>query len=308
MNKKELQEEINILFNPEPDEDGSHLREWPHKRIINFHKLDISYMKRYDWEGSTIHPYTRICCGPTENRLRSLSRNMDVPYKLFEAGLKLFGDSIIVYHDNKERKGDIRYYPPTIVTFWSGFEAYVRYSSELMLITVNSIPQIVVDYLLEQEMYLNKRGEQCTRDRYQPILERYTILLKYGYNYTVDRGNRYWQSLQKAKELRDYYTHLDVREPRAVSSKQVLDYIEAVMMALIWPSCELKRTLLLGIYRLYEIWARLKELQSEYIEQPFFKDWSFKGGYMFHCNFENVDTLRFPNSKEELLQRGSSSP
>jgi hypothetical protein len=78
---------------------------------------------------------------------------------------------------------------------------------------------------------------------------------------------------------------------------------EAIMMALIWPSCELKRTLLLGVYRLYEVWVRLKELQSDYVEQPFFKDWPRDNGYMFHCNFDNVDTSRFPNSKE-WMERG----
>ena len=99
---------------------------------------------------------------------------------------------------------------------------------------------------------------------------------------------------------------VDVDEPRAVSSTQVLDYMEAVMMALIWPSCELKRTLMLGIYRLYQIWASLKEYQTEYVEQPFFKDWQFKGRRMFHCNFEDVDSKRFPNSEEEMARSKGS--
>lgn len=305
MDKEQLHEEISILFNPEPDDEGFYPREWPHPRIVNFHKLDISYMKRFDWEGSTIHPHTRLC-GPEELRLHSLTRNADVPYRLFEAGLKLYGDSIIEYHDKTERKGNIRYYPSIVMTFWSGLESYIRYSSELMLITVNGIPEVVANYLLEREVYLNKKGEKCIRDRYQPTLERYALLLKYGYNFTLDRGNKHWQSLQGAKELRDYYTHLDVHEPRAVSSQQVLDYMEGVMMGLIWPSCELKRTLLLGIHRLYEIWAELRELQTEYIEQPASKDWCQKEGYTFHCNFENVNSARFPNLKEEVQRRGNA--
>jgi len=274
---------------------------------MSFHKLDTSYMKRPDWEGSTIHPHTRIS-GPEEHRLHSLSRNMDVPYKLFEAGLRLYGESVIDYHDKRERKGDMRYYPSVIMTFWSGFESYIRYSSEVMLITVKDIPQVVANYLLEREVYLNKKGEQCVRDRYQPTLDRYALLLKYGYHFAVDRGNKHWQNLQKAKELRDYYTHLDVSEPKALSSQQVLDYMEHILLGLIWPSCELRRTLLLGVYRLYQIWAEFRELQSEYIEQPFFKDWPLKEEYMFHCNFENVDTSRFPNSREALQgkPRGSA--
>ena len=250
-----------------------------------------------DWEGSTMHPHTRIC-GPDASQLHSLSRNMNVSNNLFGTALKLFADSIIAYHDLQERIGGIKYYPPVIMTFWSGLETYVRYSSELLLITVNGISPVTADYLLEQEVYVNKKGEECTRDKYQPVLDRYALFLKCAYGFTVDKGSRYWQALQAAKDLRDYYTHLDVHDPRAVSSQDVLDYMEAIMMALIWPSCELKRTLLLGIYRLYEIWAELCKLQNEYTEQPFFKDWHMDDGYMFHCNFENVDASRFPNTSE----------
>ncbi len=304
MDKEELQAELDILFNPEPDEDGFFPPEYPHERITKFHKLDISYMDRLDYEGSTIHPYTRIC-KPDEHRLISLSKNHDVSQRLFMSAMQLFGDSIIAYHDKKERKGNIRYYPPVIVTFWSGFETYVRYSSELMLITVKDIPKIVADFLLEKETYLDKKGEQLIRNKWQPILDRYALLLRYGYDYKLDRGNKHWQSLQKAKELRDYYNHLDIHDPRAITSTQVLDFIEAVMMALIWPSCELRRTLFLGIYYLYDIWTKLCELQNEYIEQPMFKGWRHDEAFMFHCNFENVDTLRFPNSEEELHRKGN---
>lgn len=297
MDKEELEEEIEILLNPEPEEDDFFLREWPHSRITDFHKLDCSYLKTFNWEGSSIHPHSRIC-GTDEKHLHSLSRNMGVSNSLFGAGIRLFADSMIAYHDKVERKGEIRYYPPVIMTFWAGFETYVRYSSELMLITVNDIPQLIADYLREQEAYVKRKGEECIKDRYRPLLDRYAILLKYGYNYKVDRGSKHWQDLQKAKDLRDYYTHLDIHDPRAVSSIEVLNYMEAIMMALIWPSCELKRTLLIGVYRLYEVWARLKELQSDYVEQPFFKDWPRDNGYMFHCNFDKVDNSRFPNMNE----------
>lgn len=60
MDKEELEEEIYILFNPEPDEDGFFPREWPHSRIKDFHKLGTSYMETFDWEGSSIHPHSRI--------------------------------------------------------------------------------------------------------------------------------------------------------------------------------------------------------------------------------------------------------
>ena len=298
MKKEELLEELDILFNPEPDEDGFFPHEYPHERISKIHKLDTSYMKTFDWEGSSIHRYTRICKAD-EERLISLTRNLDVSHKLFISALQLLGDSIVTYHDSKERKGTLRYYPPVIMTFWSGFETYVRYSSELLLITVKDIPSILEDFLLEKELYLNKKGEQSYKTKRQPILERYAFLLKYGYKYEVDRGNKHWQNLEKAKELRNYYNHLDIHEPKSTSSTQVLDFIEAVMMALIWPSCELKRTLFFGVYDLYNIYVRLYELQSEYIEEPLLKNIPSDKGFMFHCNFENVDNLRFPNSEEK---------
>ncbi len=295
-------EEIEALFNPEPDEDGLFYREWPHSRIEKSHKLDTSYLKTFDWEGSSMHPHTRIC-GPDEPHLHSLSRNMNVSNNLFGAALRLFADSIIAYHDLDERKGNIRYYPPIIMTFWSGFETYVRYSSELLLITVDDISSVKANYLLEREIRLNKKGDEYIINKYQPVLDRYALFLKCAYDYAVDRGNKYWQTLQTTKDLRDYYAHLDVHDPKAVSSRDVLDYMEAIMMGLIWPSCELKRTLLVGIYRLYEIWARLRELQNEYVEQPFFKDWAMDDGYMFHCNFDNVNSSRFPNMGEMHKQK-----
>ncbi len=104
MDKEELQAELDIMFNPQPDEDGFFPPEYLPERITKSHKLNISYMDRLDYEGSSIHPYTRIC-KPDEHRLISLSRNHDVSQRLFMSATQLFGDSIIAYHDKKERKG-----------------------------------------------------------------------------------------------------------------------------------------------------------------------------------------------------------
>ena len=106
MDKEELQAELDILFNPQPDEDGFFPPEYPPERITKFHKLDISYMDRLDYERSTIHPYTRIC-KPDEHKLIYLSGNHDVSQRLFVSAIQLFGDSIIAYHDKKERKGTL---------------------------------------------------------------------------------------------------------------------------------------------------------------------------------------------------------
>jgi hypothetical protein len=169
-----------------------------------------------------------------------------------------------------------------------------------MLITVKDIPRSVVEFLQEIDITIDRQGNVVTRTRYQSVLDRYAVLLKYGYHYELDRGAKHWQRLEAARELRDYYTHLDVTDPRSVATVQVLDFMEAVLLGIIWPSSEMKRTLLLGVYNLYWTWDSLRKLAKDYTEQPFFKDWSFDDGqYMFHCPFDNVDTSRFPNSEED---------
>ena len=126
MDKEELQTELDILFNPKPDGDGFFPPEYPPELITKFHKLDISYMDRLDYEGSTIHPYTQIC-RPDEHRLISLSRNHDVFQRLSMSAIQLFGDSIIAYHDKKERKG--------MVTFMTreGLEIAKKFCTEDMI-------------------------------------------------------------------------------------------------------------------------------------------------------------------------------
>jgi len=257
-----------------------------------------------DFEGSTSHPSSRLCPAD-ENRIHTLTRNSDMPFNLFNAGLRLFADSIIEYHGKDIRKSEIRYYPSVILTFWSAFETFVRYSSVTMLITVRNIPNAIERYLREQEEFLDRKGFIKTRTRYQSVLERYVVLLRYGYNYKIDRGNKHWQSLEEAKTLRDYYTHLDVNDPRSISSIEVLDFMEAVLIGIIWPSSEIQRTLLLNIYFLYYILAELKEMTEEYIENPLLKDFLIGKRYGFYCPFKNVDTDRFPNYQEERMHRGN---
>ncbi|OHE60337.1 MAG: hypothetical protein A2Z47_12680 [Thermodesulfovibrio sp. RBG_19FT_COMBO_42_12] len=298
MDIEEFEEGINSLLHPEPDEDGFVPREFPNERLFKVYGLNFDYMKDIYWEGSSVHRYTRLC-PEGEDSLHVLTRNSDVPTRLFEAGFNLFKDSVIAYHDKKDKRGDIRFYPSIVLTFWSGFETFVRYSSELLLVTVLNIPYEVAIFLQEKERFLDNRGIIKEKPRYQPVLERYAVFLKYAYNFTVDRGCKFWQQLEKAKDIRDYYTHLDVRDPKAISVNEVLNFMEAILLGIIWPSSELQRTLMLCIYYLYDIWAYLNEHKEEYMERPFFMDWHFNERYMFHCNFENVNTRRFPNTDEE---------
>jgi len=266
------------------------------------HGLDLSYLQTFTWEGSTVHPHTRLC-PDDEPRIRPLIHNLDVPSRLLEAGLRLFGDSVLAYHERKERKGNLRYYPPVILTFWSGFETFVRHTSELMLVAAKNVPELVARFLRDEEGFVDRNGDVAIRTRYQSVLERYAVLLRYGYEYRVDRGAKYWQRLEEARKLRDYYTHLDVNEPRSISVDEVLNFMEVVLLGIIWPSAEMKRTQLLGIYHFYWTWDMLRKLTTPFVEQPFFHDWVLNGPHTIYCPFSGVDTERFPNSDEQRKNR-----
>lgn len=83
--------------------------------------------------------------------------------------------------------------------------------------------------------------------------------------------------------------------------------MEAVLLGIIWPSCEIGRTQLLGVHRLYWTWDSLRKLTGEHVEQPFLFEWQLGGSRdMFYCPFDAVDTLRFPNSREDRLRGGDS--
>ena len=203
MNIEELRTEIYGILNPEPDEDLVP-REIPHPRLRDVHGLDLTYLESLIWEGSTMHPHTRICSAD-EPRLHTLTRNYDVPNSLFRVALQLFGDSILAYQDAKESTDRLQYYPPIILTFWSGFETFVRYSSELMLTTVKGVQRAVEEFLQEVNATLDRKGNVVLRTHYQPVLDRYAAFLRYAYHYEVDRGAKQWQSLKSAREVKSFF-------------------------------------------------------------------------------------------------------
>jgi len=302
MDLEQLRNEIAGIVDPERDP-ALPIREIPNPTLHDTHGLDVSHLETvgWSWEGSTIHPHTRMWPAD-EERLHMLTRNADVPTRLFAPALRLFADSVIAYHGKRDRTGQLRYHPPIVLTFWSGFETFVRYSSELMLITVRDVHPAIEEFLRERDLVVN-RGHVVSRIRHQPVLDRYALLLRHAYHYDASRGAKHWQRLESARVLRDYYTHLDVTTPRSISTAQVLEFMEAVLLGIIWPSCDIRRTQLLGVHHLYWIWDSLRKLADEYTEQPFLLEWQLGGSRdMFYCPFDGVDTGRFPNSEEERLR------
>jgi hypothetical protein len=304
MHYDDLAAEIESIFNPEPDEDG-HRREWPQKRLMDHHSLDFDYMEDWIWEGATSHPNTRLW-PKKEPGGDELTRSMDVGRRLFYAALRVLGDSILTYATENEKRNpsELRYYPPVILTFWSGFESFVRHSSELMIHTSKDLPPAVADYLRDEVTVVGRKGSIEKETKCRPVLERYTVLLQYGMGYKVDRGSIYWQALDRARDLRNYYTHIDAMNSRALPSDDVFDFLETVMLGIIWPSSEVKRTLQLGIFDLYWMWDQLRNLAHTVLpdghtEQPFFHGWKLEGKpHLFYCPFTNVDNVKFPNSDE----------
>jgi hypothetical protein len=215
------------------------------------------------------------------------------------SALQLLADSILAYSDKDKCEGEIRYYPAVVLTFWSGFECFVRHSSEMLLLTVPNIPPPVAHFLQETENVVEANGAIGTRARYQSVLDRYSVFILNAYGHRIDRGSSFWQGLREAKALRDYYTHLDVNAPRAITTADVMSFIERTLLGLIWPSSILKRTFMLHQYLLYEIWSELREYAKEYRERPFFMDWHLKEPHLFHCNFEGIDASRFPSVRDE---------
>lgn len=295
-------EDWQSLVRPEPDEDGQMPREYPPTRLTSVHKLDFTYFRNdFSWEGSSLHRFTRLCPQSHET-VHALMRNQDVPERLFESALRLFADSIALRAEETERTGELRYYPPVILTFWSGFETFVRRASELMIATVKDVPEPVVNYLKEREFFVASGGVIKERVRFQSVLDRYALLLQYGYAWPPDKGNKFWQRLVAAKNLRDYYTHLDMTEPRAISATEVLEFMESILLGIIWPSAALKRTLLLGVFHSYEQWDFLKDAVEPFTEQPYLLHWAVKSEYLFHCNFEGVDEAAFPNMDQRVAK------
>jgi len=298
MDLVDVQMELKGIFNSGTDDYDRPTRDYPHPKLEKDYGLDLAYLQVNKWEGSVLHPHTRTC-SYDEPRIIPLIKNLDLPKRLFLAALQLFGDSILAYHEMEERTGELRYYPSVILTFWAGFESFVRHTSELMLVTVPNVPEDIVRFLREEEASVDPSGNVTLKTQYRPVLHRYSTLLRYGFDYKIDKGCKFWQCLDNASKLRNYYTHPDVNVPRAISSEEVLGFMESVLLGIITPSADMKRTQLLGIYHLYGVLSELRKMMTPFNEQPFLKDWPLDGPKTIYCPFKNVDNNRFPNAREQ---------
>ena len=133
-----------------------------------------------------------------------------MPNRLMFSALQVFADSILAYIKKDEREGEIRYYPAVVLTFWSGFECFVRHSSEKLLQTVPNVPTAVANFLRETESIVEADGTIRTRARYQSVLDRYSAFIFYAYGHKIDRGNAFWQELKKAPTRRGAKTQSEI--------------------------------------------------------------------------------------------------
>jgi hypothetical protein len=306
-NKEHLQQCLSAILDLERDEDGLVLPARPHARLHKQFGLDTSYMDKfgYKYEGSSMHEDTRLI-DPSDPRIApGLFKSLSLAEQLFDAALRIFGDSLIAYSEGEE-VSIFRYFPPAIITFWSGFEAHVRFQSELLSATVDNIPEPVKALLLEYETIVNDKGEVIQRERTYSVMDRYRTLLKYGYRYQVDRGSQYWQNGEKARKLRNYLVHIDVTESQGIKSQDVLDFMENIMLLFIAPSCAIGKSVLRHQFRFHTTVTELRDLIFPHTEQPFFHEFQSNEKFLTHLNFDGIDARRFPHLGQLRRQRRKS--
>ncbi len=291
MNLAVLKSEIDLVLHPERDDEGGMCGDMPHPHLSSIHGLDTSYFRDpLDLSGD--RAFERLLedqSDPLHNTLQSLT----VPASLFTAALQLFGDSLIEYHERKQRWDVYRFYPPILMTAWSAFEAWVRISSEILVAVVPSLPRAIRDSLLETRAVVERDGKIRNQPDRRPVLQRYWLLLKYGCNFEYDRGSATWQKGESVRETRDSLVHYDVPEAPSLAASKMWEHLEALLLLLIAPSTTARRTLFHPQFELYATLVGLQPLISEFEERPFHKGWP-KRATVFDCPFNGADDIKYP--------------
>lgn len=301
MDRDELKVEIDRIFEPALDDDtGLPVSIPPHKRLWDNHRLDISY-----WipdEFSSMSQFSRLVQDPTDP-INKIRESLNVPDDLFWAGIRLFGDSLLAYSDvnNSWRKmgwGPLQYYPPILMVFWAGFEAFVRLYSEMLVHVVSGMPSAIQLFLLEEEEYVEK-GEVRKRIRNRPVLERYWTLLKYGYGYAFDKGSKIWQKGETVEKKRNQFVHYEVESVPSLKTYELWSYLESILLLFFKPSVDLKLSVFPSQFEIYWPLAELRPLIEDFEERPIQKGWRFSP-YIFSCSFNKIDDSRYPPFSKPL--------
>src|SRR5437762_8011791 len=269
MDRAELKDELQAIFEPEPDEDGCYPETPPHGRLADVHQLDLSYrhdLIRFGPEFGSMSEHSRVVRDPADP-INPIIQSLSAPSDLFWAGLRLFGDSLLAYCDKKDRWDSFRYYPPILITFWAGFEAFVRLYSELLTHMIPSVPGAVKLALLEVEEHVERDGKIRQRQRRRPVLDRYWLLLKYGWGIEFDRGGKIWQAGEAAAKVRDQFVHYEISAAPSLKTSELWIHLEAILLLMIGPSAGLRRSVFHRQFDLYWALAELYPLIEEDFEE-----------------------------------------
>jgi len=303
--REEFVAKVLDVFEPNSvvDNEGEHFPERPPgERLTTVFGLDTSYWRPFEY-GSSSELMRR--CTENDPEIGAIIQSQQVPHELMEGALRLFADSIIAYHGKRERKSTYRFYPAVLMAAWAAFEAFVRIYSELLVKTVPAVPRAVQLVLLEKEERVLKGTIQAQR-RMQPSLERYWLLLKFGFGLEYSRGERIWQMAEEAMRKRHALVHYEVRDLPSVTATELCDHLEAIILLFIGPSARIGKSIMPGQFELFGVIDDLRPLVEKFEEKPFHKGWDVRPtGIIFPCAFENVDEERYPNFHQPYKRPGS---
>jgi len=296
MESELLREEVWAILNPEPDEDFHGFL--PHDRLANVHKIDCSYWSPREWVSQSI--WNRLV-GDPKDPIHDSIESLTVPNSLWWAALRLFGDSLIAYSDDKDESQKdgwavFRFFPSVLMTFWASFEAFVRLQSEFLLAMSSVLPEPIRQAFTEIEVTVDNRGQIIQRSRRRPVLERYALLLEYGYSLKVDRGATFWQNAVAANKARDMLVHFEISGSPSITCRDLWAHLEAITLLWIVPSALCERTIYYQQYDCYHMIAELHPYLVDFEERPFHKGWPRSGGVVIHCPMDNLDDEKYPRA------------
>ena len=304
----EIRAEIHSIFNPEPIV-GSEGPEWhempPLPRLKSKYSLDTTYWREFEY--GSISPLMR-CAVTHDEQLAAIVQAQQVPRELFIGTLRLLGDSIIEYHGELTRSGPYRFYPGILMSAWASFEAFVRIYSELLVKTSRDLPSPAEEALLERLELIDDQGRVRSNRNPQPLLRRYWWLLKFGFGCDYDRGSRIWQMGDAAVDKRNELVHYKFSEMPSLRATELWQHLEAILLLLIGPSCQIGKSVMPDQYALYGVLCELQPLIEEFEEKPLYKEFPLRlEEVIFPCPFENVNDAKFPTMRQRLDRPKTSS-